>query len=224
MSSESLKSLNSEHLKKIDGIVNDIRDPLQLNGLLNPSVVVEGGKGQGTLLEQVIQNLFPLALYIGTDLAREVVGNQPSINGTNIESLLASGLAEGRTDTTTNLNLIKADCFDVDLLCQIRTLLNNTNSHVILISLNALFALFDHKANPWTSKDSSAIHSMATVLKNPSYRAHLHLASTDLWDKEWRDKAVAPSFFRLESTAKEEGWKTVRISGELVDGLLLVQP
>jgi len=173
-------------------------------------------------LAQVVLSLFPHAVYVATDLAADFIGGDPQENALSLERKLTS-LQTQTANPTAQMSdsLLHADCFDYPLIRKLIELLEEPNA--VLVSMNALFALLDRNANPWTKKDENNQHSMYQILANCPYRAQLHLATTDIWNTEWREEAVAKYFLQMEKEAKEAGWETHRVAGENVDGLLLVR-
>ena len=189
-------------------IANDLAKALTPFDLLRANLVVEGGVGTGTLMRQTVAQLFPQAVYVPTDLAADRFSGEQTVTAANI-SAIESG------------QVLFADCYDYPLIAQLKR--QQADSLLaVLVSINALYALLNTRANPWNKKSTRNIHTIAGVLTDSPYAAQLHLATTDLWDEAWRDRRRAASFLQMETTAKNLGLATHRINTVHADGLLIL--
>ena len=171
-------------------------------------LVIEGGVGTGCAMSSIAMLLFPGAVYVGMDLSQHV----GSIRYTgNIDKKGVDRITPANTGVfDPNAALIQANCFDAPL---IQAIAQETDAHFpILVSLNALFGLFDRSVSPAEgAKREKDVVSMLHALNNVPYVAQLHLTQRNPWAEGNLPNCDAV-FRSYQQLAEKQGFTTERLS------------
>lgn len=192
------------------------------NGVRDSDLVIEGGIGLGATMPDIAKGIFPDALYIGTDISEAYV-NRFGRTGKSITNQTLNKVTEANQG---EFNLkearIAGNCLDADLINDI--LVKSGKSKPVLVSMNAMAALFGNKSTPDERKRNEDIFGYEEFLGSTPYRAQLHLLGLDFVDfwngNEYSSTRICTPFFRLEEAARALGWKTQ----QLPIGLFIAKP
>jgi len=212
--------INQQMERWVAGAVVDLEPFLKKFGLLTTDIVVEGGRGNYTGLAHVMLRLMASALYVATDLEPSIAGRS-LVTADNINARYPS-LKKQSDEPTESMarSLLYADCFDLPLIEELVRLRGSSPS-VMLVSMDALYALRNARANQSTKKRPEHQHDLKTILNRKLYTVHLHL-SVDAWDTEFANPQVYRTFSDMEQGAIAHGWSPHRLVGNNLDALLLI--
>lgn len=132
---------------------------------------------------------------------------------------LASKVA--KSNQSNDHTIICANAFDRDLIRDVQQRIQSQPP--ILLSYNALYALYDSKMNPWERKESEDRYEPKAVYNsNSPYVAHIHLVGhTGLWEEGTQKGAYHDRVFTwVKNDAIDNNWEIC----QLENGLLVLNP
>jgi hypothetical protein len=189
-------------------------------------LVVEGGIGRGQTMPHIIRALYPNALFIGTDLARNMF-NRARQSGTISEETLEQVISANlHPNVSMDGAIIRANCFDKALMADILT--KTERSYPMLVAWKALNAFLNDDLNRDEKKkepDETLLENI--VARDSPYQAQLYLTEfplgSDLQELPSEERVFAgyflPAYHQLKALAQKNNWE-VGIAG---DWLLLVR-
>jgi hypothetical protein len=144
-----------------------LRPFVEENGLSEADLVIEGGIGTGGMMPHTAKYLFPKALYIGTDISEAYVDRF----GRTRKEIKPEELDRLRKANGEEFDLLEArlaaNCLDAELVSDI--VKKSGSTRPVLVSMNALAALFGRKATPWERKSESDMIGYEDFLATTPY-------------------------------------------------------
>jgi len=201
---ERIEELWEDYIKQIKSFIEG-------HGLNAVDLVIEGGVGNGTLMREIVKEVWPQALYLGTDISPALMAGKPRLKGQLTEQALEQITNPAKAED----QILYANCFDGEL---IRDIMNKTGRQIpILVSLDALYSLLARDLNLWEHKRGDDMVTVKQMLSpNTPYVAQFHLGV--VWKDEGRT-SLSGSYFILEREAQRLGWEVARfVSNEFPSG------
>lgn len=212
-----------EETAAIESVSEEIKPYLnRYPKLTQVNLVIEGGVGTGIIMPHITRELFPQALYVGTDLQpilahRINLGRlKDQVDGDTVERLITANqsLQRDMGDST----LIYANCFDFPLVRDLCARLQKVNP--VLVSFNAIGALIDRGLTHYDKKERTDRYSTdidSWFVESP-YIAQLHVANSEV---NWKAGGSFSEIFAwIRDAASNAGYATE----ELPIGVLTVRP
>ncbi len=209
--------VDSEHYTShasAEAWANYLRPFVKSTGLDQADLIIEGGIGTNHLMAHVSRELFPQAIYIGTDISEAFVDRFGRVRG-RIDDPTLERVERANGPKFNPLEAsVAANCLDANIINDIKR--KTGSSFPILVSYNALVALADKKATPWERKHEDDRIALEHALSTTPYQAQLHVNGIDFagfWSSEsqWQGTIFTETFSRLEKAGKAMGWMTQQL-------------